>query len=187
MRRTEEGLIPAALAIADAVQWVASCGGAWLVRATTRSTVSGGKAGMRDGRVLSRVSPSTPSCMKRSCQRHTTVLPLPTARAMAMVPLPSADRTMIRARHTCFCGLLRSRMIDCKRTRSAGVTVTEIPLRITNNRTKTNLQELLLDSSVRCVSLAGVLRRQAGPGVVRIPAPKRNGEAGQVVREARSP
>jgi hypothetical protein len=26
-----------------------------------------------DGRVLSRSSPSTPSCMKRSCQRHTAV------------------------------------------------------------------------------------------------------------------
>ena len=35
---------------------------------------------MREGRVLSRVSPATPSCMKRSCQRQTTVLPLPTAR-----------------------------------------------------------------------------------------------------------
>jgi hypothetical protein len=61
---------------------------------------------------------------------------------MAMVPLPSADRTMICARHTCFCGLLRSRMIDCKRTRSAGVTVMEMPLRITNNRTKSNHQKL---------------------------------------------
>jgi hypothetical protein len=98
---------------------------------------------MREGRVLSRVSPSTPSCMKRSCQRQTTVLPLPTARITAVVPSPSTVRTMIRARHTCFCGLLRSRMIDCKRTRSAGVTVMEIPLRIADNRTKPNLQKLL--------------------------------------------
>ena len=45
---------------------------------------------------MSRVSPSTPSCMKRSCQRQTTVLPLPTARVMAVVPAPSAVRTMIR-------------------------------------------------------------------------------------------
>jgi len=37
---------------------------------------------------------------------------------------------MIRARQTCFCGLLRSRMIDCKGARSAGVTSTIIPLRI---------------------------------------------------------
>src|SRR5205823_6717777 len=31
MRRTEDGLIPTTLAIAGAVRWVASCGGAWLV------------------------------------------------------------------------------------------------------------------------------------------------------------
>ena len=59
--------------------------------------------------------PLDPPCMKRSCQRQTTVLPLPTARVIAVVPTPSAVRTMIRARQTCFCGLLRSRMIDCKR------------------------------------------------------------------------
>jgi hypothetical protein len=52
----------------------------------------------------------------------------------AAVPAPSAVRTMIRARQTCFCGLLRSRMIDCKRARSSAVTVMEIPLRITDTR-----------------------------------------------------
>ncbi len=61
MRRTEDGLIPTTLAIAGAVRWVASCGGAWLVSAMTRSTVSAGSGGMREGRVLSWVSPSTPS------------------------------------------------------------------------------------------------------------------------------
>src|SRR5260370_38028333 len=61
MRRTEDGLIPTALAIAGALQWVASWGGAWLVSATTRSTVSAGSGGMREGRVLSRVNPSIPS------------------------------------------------------------------------------------------------------------------------------
>ena len=65
----EDGLIATALAIAVAVQWVARCGGAWLVSATTRSTVSVGSGGMREGRDLSRVSPSIPSCIKRSCQR----------------------------------------------------------------------------------------------------------------------
>jgi hypothetical protein len=60
MRRTEEGLISTTLAMAGAVQWVASCGGGWLVNAMTRSTFSAGKGGMREGRVLSRVSPSTP-------------------------------------------------------------------------------------------------------------------------------
>jgi len=70
----------------------------WLVSATTRSTVSAGSGGMREGRVLSRVNPSIPSYMKRSCQRQTTVLPLPTARVMAVVPSPSDVRTTIRAR-----------------------------------------------------------------------------------------
>jgi hypothetical protein len=68
-------------------------------------------------------------------QRQTTVLPLPTARVIAVVPLPSAVRTMIRARQTCFCGRLRSRMIDCKRARSAGETSTIIPLRMPCTRT----------------------------------------------------
>ena len=84
---------------------------------------------------LVRVSPATPSCIKRSCQRQTTVLPLPTARMTEVVPAPSAVRAMIRARQTCFCGLLRSRMIDCKRARSAGVTSMVIPLRMPHNRT----------------------------------------------------
>src|SRR5262249_47808655 len=100
-----------------------------------------GSGGMREGRVLSRVNPSIPSCMKRSCQRQTTVLPLPTARVMALGPAPSAVRTMIRARQTCFCGLLRLPMIVSSRTRSSAVTVMEIPLRITDIRTKPNLQK----------------------------------------------
>src|SRR5438046_4337486 len=54
MRRTEEGLIPTALAIAGAVQWVASCGGVWLVSATTRSTVSAGSGGMRGPGLVAR-------------------------------------------------------------------------------------------------------------------------------------
>jgi hypothetical protein len=54
---------------------------------------------------------------------------------MAVVPAPSADSTMIRDRQTRFCGLLRSRMIDCKRARSADVTSMTIPLRMPNNRT----------------------------------------------------
>src|SRR5436190_15379468 len=73
----------------------------------------------------------------------------------AVVPSPSAVRTTIRARHTCFCGLLRSRMIDCKRTRSAGVTVMEIPLRITDNRTKSNLQKLFFGLFRQVISTSG--------------------------------
>src|SRR5262249_31149986 len=50
---------------------------------------------------------------------------------------------MIRARQTCFCGLLRLPMIVSSRTRSSAVTVMEIPLRITDTRTKPNLQKPL--------------------------------------------
>src|SRR4029077_9556034 len=157
MRRTEDGLIPTVLAIAGALQWVASWGGAWLVSATTRSTVSAGSGGMRQGRVLSRGNPSIPSCMKRSCQRQTTVLPLPTARVMAVVPAPSAVRTMIRARHTCYCALLRLRMIVSSQTRSSAVTVMEIPLRITDNRTTANLQKLLFGLLCQVLSTRAAL------------------------------
>ena len=73
-----------------AVQWVVSPGGSARVSAITRSATSGAKGGMREGRVLSRSSPSTPSCMNRSCQRHTQVLALPVRRMISAVPRPSA-------------------------------------------------------------------------------------------------
>ena len=85
-RRSEEELTPTALASAGAVRWVVACGGDWLVSATTRSTVAAGSGGIRDGRVLSRVNPATPWCMKRACRRQTTVLSLPRRRVMALVP-----------------------------------------------------------------------------------------------------
>src|SRR5205085_5794009 len=55
----------------DLVQCVVSPGGSPCVRATTRAATSGPSGGMRAGRVLSRRSPTTPSCAKRSCQRQT--------------------------------------------------------------------------------------------------------------------
>src|SRR3954467_6164408 len=70
MRCTEETLIPAALAIMAAVQCVVSPGGSSWVSAITRSATCGPKGGIREGRVLSRRSPSMPSRTKRSCQRH---------------------------------------------------------------------------------------------------------------------
>ena len=48
--------------------------------ATTRSAIYGASGGIRDGRVLSPSSPSTPSSMKRSCQRQTAVLATPARR-----------------------------------------------------------------------------------------------------------
>ena len=134
-------LTPVALAMAAAVQWVASCAGSVLVRATTRSMVSIGTDGMREGRVLSRTKPSTPSSMNRSCQRQTQVLSLPVAAMMAFVPTPSAVSMTIRARQTCFWGLLRSHTIVSRRSRSLGVTVMEVPVRMPQIRTATSPRE----------------------------------------------
>jgi hypothetical protein len=73
MRCTDETLMPTALAMAAAVQWVASCGGSVAVSATTRSMIAWPSGATREGRVLSRSRPSTPSSAKRSCQRQTQV------------------------------------------------------------------------------------------------------------------
>ena len=72
--------MPAALAIAAPVQWVASCGGSVAVRATTLSMTSWPSGGTRGGRVLSRRRPvdALPR-QKRSCQRQTQVFDLPVA------------------------------------------------------------------------------------------------------------
>src|SRR5260221_748789 len=127
--------MPAALAMAAAVQCVVSPGGSALVRATTRSITGWASGGMRGGRVLSRSRPSTPACMKRSCQRQTTDLLLPVRRMIVAVPRPSAVSSTIRQRQTCFCGLLRSATTASRRARSAAFTVTMIPLRIPETRT----------------------------------------------------
>ena len=71
--------------------------------------------------------PSTPSCMKRSCQRQTTGLERPERRMISKVPQPSAVARMMLARHTCFCGALRSETIASSRRRSSSVTLTTIP------------------------------------------------------------
>ena len=62
--------------------------------------------GGRPERGLSQSNPSTPSVIKRSCQRQTVRLDLPTRRAIAIVPTPSAESRTIRARQT---GLLSVR------------------------------------------------------------------------------
>ena len=102
MRCTEETLIRTSPAIAAAVQCVVSPGGSLCVSATTRSPMTGGSGGTREGRVLSCNRPSTPACMNRSCQRHRQVLLLAVCRRISLVPRPSAVNNTIRARHTCF-------------------------------------------------------------------------------------
>ena len=59
--------------------------------------------GLPSARVLSRVSPSTPSAMNRACHLHTTSFYLPYQRIISAVPQPSAVAKMMLARHTCFC------------------------------------------------------------------------------------
>ena len=123
--------MPTAAAMAAAVQCVVSPGGSpVVVSATTRAATSAPSGGMRDGRVLSRSSPSTPAVMNRSCQRQTATLLVPARRMISTVPWPSAVSSTIRARQTCFCGLFRSATTASRRARSAALTSTMIPLRM---------------------------------------------------------
>ena len=74
------------LARAGPVQCVASWGGGFNVTTTTRSTVARSSGAMPGGPVLSQRRSSTPSSMKRSCQRQTVVLDLPVFAMMVAVP-----------------------------------------------------------------------------------------------------
>ena len=106
-----------------------------MVSATTRSAREGSSLAMREGRVLSRKSPSTPSAANRSCQRQTQVLDLPVSRMIAFVPRSSALSSTICARHTCFCGALRSLTRLRSRSMAAEVTERETLVRIPQTRT----------------------------------------------------
>jgi hypothetical protein len=119
-----------AAAMALAVQWVASPGGSVAVSSITRSIVACARGATRDGRVLSRSSPATPSRMNRSCQRQTHGLDLPVRRTISPVPRPSAVASTILARQTCSCGLFLSATTASRRARSAALTSTLIPSRI---------------------------------------------------------
>ena len=131
---TVEAAMPATLAIARSVQWVASWGGGSCVRRMIQATRSGGTGAFPGRRDRSKSRPSTPSCMNRSCQRQTQVLALPVAVMMADVPRPSPLRRTIRARQTCFCGLIGFATMLRNRCRSAGDTVKVTFLRMRKNR-----------------------------------------------------
>lgn len=90
---------------------------------------------------MSRSSPSTPSAIYRSCQRHTQVFDLPVAAMIATVPKPSSVSRMIRARHTCFCGVPRAPTRPPRRARSRAVTTMLIPLRMHLRRTSRPIAE----------------------------------------------
>ena len=78
--------MPIDFAIASAVQWVVSPGGSANVSFRMRSATSAPSGLMREGRVLLRSRPNTPSAMNRSCQRQTAVLATPASRMIAFVP-----------------------------------------------------------------------------------------------------
>ena len=67
----------------------------------------------------SRRSPARPSARKRSCQRQTVNLLLPTDRAVAITPTRSADSNTIRLRQTSFCGVFRAEIQPSSVARSA--------------------------------------------------------------------
>ena len=75
-----------------------------------------------------------PSRMNRSCQRHTQGFETPARRMTSTVPQSSAVARMIRARQTCFCGLLRSAATAASRSRSPELTSILTPSRIVHYR-----------------------------------------------------
>jgi len=127
IRCTDRKLTPVAFASIRPVQWVVSPGGGPSARSTTRCTLAAGSGFLPGLRVLSRVSPSTPSAMNRACHLQTTGFDLPDRRMISAVPQPSAVASTILARHTCFCGALRSETIASSWRRSSRVTLTTIP------------------------------------------------------------
>jgi hypothetical protein len=96
--------------------------------------------------VLSRNRPTTPSRMNCSCQRHTQGFETPARRIISAVPQPSTVARMIRARHTCFCRLLRSATTAANRSQSAALTSVLIPSRIQHHGTDPPHMEFLIAS-----------------------------------------
>ena len=83
----------------------ASLGGDSMVSATAQVRSKGSSLGMREGRVLSCRSPSTPSAANRF--RQTQVLDVLVSRMIGLAPAPSALSKTICARQTCFYGAFR--------------------------------------------------------------------------------
>ena len=123
------------------VQCAASGGGGAWPRRITSAVLSAAVLRMPGGRVFSCNKPTTPATMNRSCQRQTQVAGLPVADMIALVPVPSADKSTIRARQTCFCGEDGAEMIAARRRRSPGDTINPIPMRTSLNRTSGNTTE----------------------------------------------
>jgi hypothetical protein len=71
----------------------------------------------------------------RASQRQTQLLVLPASAMIAKVPGPSALKRIIRARQTCFRGLLGSETTARNRWRSLADTIKETHLRVPKTRT----------------------------------------------------
>ena len=124
IEKADEFEMPVALAIARPVQWVAWCGGAVQVNATTRAVVSAAIGALPGLRVLSCNRPSTPLSAKRCCHRHTVGLLTPILCATCCAECRSAEASTMRARSTCLRGRLRSATIAANCSRSAALTTT---------------------------------------------------------------
>ena len=84
-----------------------------------------------------------PSSMNRCCQRQTQVFDVPVWRMISLVPTPSALRSTMFARQTCFCAVLRSLVIASSRWRSGRVILMVIPVRMRKTRTRADQMESL--------------------------------------------
>ena len=74
-------------------------------------------------------------------KRQTAVLATPAWRMISPVPTPSAVSSTIRARQTCFCGLLRSSTIASNQAWSEAPTLTTMPARMAQTRTPAPVRE----------------------------------------------
>ena len=120
MRPTLDGEMPMASAISARLQCVALGGVSCTVLAITFGLVSMGSGGTREGRVLSRFNPGTPSSRYRACQRQTVGFDMPVRRMISKVPWPSAVASTIPARQTSLRGVLRLVIRASSSVRSSG-------------------------------------------------------------------
>jgi hypothetical protein len=121
MRWTERRLIPAALAIARPVQWVASPGGSAQVcdHLLHSRRAQGRLAGLARGVVKQAIDPGLHEAPLPAPHRG----PAPPARRATSATVGrSAEWSTIRARITCFWARLRSATIASKRARSCAET-----------------------------------------------------------------
>jgi hypothetical protein len=91
---------------------------------------------------------------REACLPAPVVFDLPVALMIAFVPMPSAPRSTIRARQTCFCGVLRQATMASRRRRSAAKTEMEIPFRMLRTRTRGRAGEILVQDSFVSIILA---------------------------------